>query len=285
MRTSRVRAAWRASPAPRACRCRGRTWGRALARDWRDDVHHLARRRCAHSSRSSSRRPVGAPRRPGRRDVHGRARPGAPSRGHAPRPSSSRANSSSSARMSASKSSVEVPERQGPDCDSAAPPGSGCRCAACDLEGARPSRGHVDGRHQVEPEPRQVDEVVAREGLAAQVRVHQPQAAEAAAPGAQAADVGQTRAGGRRRPRRTARCRRRASPSARPPAGSSSPRDLAQEGGELERDDLRRRDAATIDPLEQTQLARLEPGQVPRNRLHSSRGESTLGESRRKRYT
>ena len=48
----------------------------------------------------------------------------------------------------------------------------------------------LDHRHQVEAQQRQVGEVVAAEAFAAQVGVHQAQAAETADAAAQAADVG-----------------------------------------------------------------------------------------------
>ena len=57
--------------------------------------------------------------------------------------------------------------------------------------GGPPVGLHADGRHQVQPQQRQVDQVVARQRLVAQVGVHQAQAAEAAAAGADAADLGQ----------------------------------------------------------------------------------------------
>ena len=62
--------------------------------------------------------------------------------------------------------------------------------------GGPPVGPHADRRHQVEPQQRQVDEVVARQRLVAQVRVHQAQAAEPAAAGADAADLGQVDARG-----------------------------------------------------------------------------------------
>jgi hypothetical protein len=48
-----------------------------------------------------------------------------------------------------------------------------------------------NGCHQVQPESRQVREIVTSQGLTEQMRVHQPQRAEAAFGGAQAADVWQ----------------------------------------------------------------------------------------------
>ena len=50
---------------------------------------------------------------------------------------------------------------------------------------------HSDGRHQVQTQERQVDQVVAREDLVAQVGVHQTQATEAAIPGPQPANLWQ----------------------------------------------------------------------------------------------
>ncbi|MBS1109339.1 MAG: hypothetical protein H6Q88_1331 [Anaeromyxobacteraceae bacterium] len=49
----------------------------------------------------------------------------------------------------------------------------------------------LEGGHRVEPEERQVGVVVAGEGLAAQVRVHEPQAAQSVGSGAGATDVRQ----------------------------------------------------------------------------------------------
>ncbi len=60
-------------------------------------------------------------------------------------------------------------------------------------------RQRLDGGHQVEPQERQVVQVVLGQRLAAEVGVHQAQAAEAADAAAQTADVGQVQAGGRRR--------------------------------------------------------------------------------------
>ena len=49
----------------------------------------------------------------------------------------------------------------------------------------------LDRRDEIEAEAHEVDEIVARQRLAAQVRVHEAQPAEAPLGGAQAADVGQ----------------------------------------------------------------------------------------------
>ena len=108
-----------------------------------------------------------------------------------------RSNSSSSASISA----AAIERRCGGTARSAAraragPPSTGgSRCATCRSAG-RPSGQHADRRHQVQPQQRQVDEVVARQRLVAQVGVHQAQAAEAAAAGADAADLGQVDARG-----------------------------------------------------------------------------------------
>ena len=51
--------------------------------------------------------------------------------------------------------------------------------------------GELDGGDEIEPQADEVDEIVAREGLAADVRVDEPQPAEASLGGAQAADVGE----------------------------------------------------------------------------------------------
>ena len=113
--------------------------------------------------------------------------------------------------------------------------------------GRPPVRRHDDRGDQVEPEQREVDQVVARERLAAQVRVHQAQAAEAAAAGADAAEVGQHDARGvadddvldvaapidehadlaidlaRALAQERRQLARRRSPSAAPAAGTSAP--------------------------------------------------------------
>ncbi len=59
-----------------------------------------------------------------------------------------------------------------------------------DVQIGRPSVGlEADRRHQVQSQERQVDEIVARQRLVAQVGVHEAQAPEAPAPGPQAADL------------------------------------------------------------------------------------------------
>ena len=55
----------------------------------------------------------------------------------------------------------------------------------------QPVLADLDRGDEVEPQEREVGVVVARERLAVQVRVHEPEAAQAALPGAAAADVGQ----------------------------------------------------------------------------------------------
>ena len=50
---------------------------------------------------------------------------------------------------------------------------------------------HANGRDEVEPQQREVGEVVAGERLALQVRVHQAQPTQTHLPGARTADVGQ----------------------------------------------------------------------------------------------
>jgi hypothetical protein len=66
-----------------------------------------------------------------------------------------------------------------------------------DVQIGRPSvRPYADRRDQVQPQQRQVDEIVARQRLVPQVRVDQPQAAEPTAPGADATDLGQVDARG-----------------------------------------------------------------------------------------
>jgi len=52
-----------------------------------------------------------------------------------------------------------------------------------------------DRRHQIEPQPRQIDQVVAGQRLASQVRVHEAYASKAAGRGAQAAEVGEHQLG------------------------------------------------------------------------------------------
>ncbi len=60
----------------------------------------------------------------------------------------------------------------------------------------QPVLAHRDGRHQVEPQEREVGQVVPRERFAVQVRVHQAQAAQPDLAGARAPDVGQREARG-----------------------------------------------------------------------------------------
>ena len=86
-------------------------------------------------------------------------------------------------------------------CASSSPsPFAGTRCPKCSTPG-QPVRAHADGGHQVQPEQREVGQVVAGERLGLEVGVHQPQAAEAHLAGAGAADVGELELVGVARPR------------------------------------------------------------------------------------
>ena len=76
--------------------------------------------------------------------------------------------------------------------------GPGSQVRELDPPGAAVGQ-RLDHGDQVEAQQREVVEVVAGERLAAQMRVDEPQAAEAADAAAQAADVGEGRGCGRRR--------------------------------------------------------------------------------------
>jgi hypothetical protein len=131
-----------------------------------------------------------------------------------------------------------------------------------------------DGRDQIEPQARQIDEVVARQGLAEQMGMHQPQRAEATFGGAQAADVRQHHRGGV------------ADDDAIDVAGAVNERAhlaprltrrLGQRTHELGRDDAIVRHPATVNPLERADRARGEPRLVPVKFDHSVTNELQFG--------
>src|SRR5262249_33031144 len=97
---------------------------------------------------------------------------------------------------------------------------------------------------------------------AAQVRVHQAQAAEAAGRAARAADVGQDDL---RRVSDEDVLDRAAPIDQHADLAMQLTRKLRHEGGELRRDDFVRRDAAPIHSFQRLDLARLESGEVSRH--------------------
>ena len=118
---------------------------------------------------------------------------------------------------------------------------------------------HVDGDHQVEPEQRQIVQVVLRQLLAAQVRVDGAQAAEAPLADARALEVGPLDAACVADDDRldvALAVNERAYLAAR----------LVRQLGELTRelgcDDLLRRDAARVELLDAPELVRLKPLRV-----------------------
>jgi hypothetical protein len=127
--------------------------------------------------------------------------------------------------------------------------------------GRAPIGLHADRRHEIEAQQREVDEVVAREGLVAQVRVHEAQAAEAPAAGAEAPDLGQVQAG------RVAH-EDVLDVAAPPDEEADLPLDLARQltqvRRELRRRDLAREQAPPVDALERVQLAGREARRVSR---------------------
>ena len=125
--------------------------------------------------------------------------------------------------------------------------------------GGPPVGPHADRRHQVQPQQRQVDEVVARQRLVAQVRVHQPQAAEPAAAGADAADLGQVDARG-------VADEDVLDLAAPPDQDADLPLDLARDAAQVRRQlgrrDLRRTEPPPVNALQRVLLAGLEPRDI-----------------------
>ena len=143
-----------------------------------------------------------------------------------------------------------------------------------DVEIRRPPvRLQANRRHQIQPQERQVDEVVARQRLVAEVGVHQAQAAETPPPGPQAADLRQVDA--------------RGIPDEDvldlAPAvdqDADLPFDLArdgpQEGRQLGRRHLRRLQPPPVDALQRMLLARLEPNDIASDRLQEAEVSTPL---------
>ena len=127
----------------------------------------------------------------------------------------------------------------------------------------------ADRRDQIEPQQRQVDEIVARQRLAAQVRVHQPQAAEAAAAGADAADLGQVDA---RRVAHDHVLDLAAPLDQDPDLALDLARDLAQVRRQLGRRDLRGAEPPPVHALERMLLAGLEAGGIAADDVQGARG-------------
>ena len=124
----------------------------------------------------------------------------------------------------------------------------------------RPPVGlETNRRHQIQAQQRQVDEIVARQRLVAQVGVHEPQTPEAPAPGPQAADLGEVD------PRGVADedVLDLAAPVDQDPDLSL---DLARHGPkkrrQLGRRHLRGLQAPPVDALQGVLLARLEPNDI-----------------------
>ena len=127
---------------------------------------------------------------------------------------------------------------------------------------ARAARG-IDGDRgdRVEPEQREIGEIVARQRFAAQVGVNEPQAAEPAVAAADTAEVGQHDLRGVADDHVLDRA-----------AAIDQHADLAMQlrrlcrelRRELRRDDLGRSDATAVQPLQRLDLARLETLSIAR---------------------
>ena len=121
------------------------------------------------------------------------------------------------------------------------------------------ARADLDGAHEVEAEAHEVDEVVARERLAADVRVHEAKPAEAPLGGAEAPDVRQHQLAGVADDDVVDLARamdEHADLAARLDAG------LDERARELGRRDVRRGDAPAVDALERLRGGGREPGGV-----------------------
>jgi len=118
-----------------------------------------------------------------------------------------------------------------------------------------PVRAHADGGHHVQPEQRQVGEVVLGERLRLEVGVHQAQPAEADLAGAGAADVGQLQLVGVADddPLHVALAVQQHADLA-----VDLPRQLGEVAGQLRADDVVRADAAAVGVPQPLQLAVLE---------------------------
>ena len=124
---------------------------------------------------------------------------------------------------------------------------------------------HLDGGHRVEPQQRQVGVVVAGERLAAQVGVHEPQAAQAVRAGAGAADVGQGELAGVADHHRL-HVALAVEEHADLPVRLAG--DLGEVARQLGRDDLAGVDAAAVGAAQRVQLARLEAEGVAVDLFH-----------------
>jgi hypothetical protein len=117
----------------------------------------------------------------------------------------------------------------------------------------------TDRRHQIEPQQRQINEVVAGQRLVAEVRVHQAQPTKPATPGAQATDFREVDARG-------VADEDVLDLAAPVDQDAHLALDLArnapQEGGQLSRGDLGRLQAPAVDALQSVLLARLEADDV-----------------------
>ena len=127
----------------------------------------------------------------------------------------------------------------------------------------------LEGGHRVEPQQREVGVVVAGERLAAQVGVHEPQAAQAVGSGASAPDVGERELAGvaDHDPLHVALAvEQHADLTVRLPG------DLGEVARQLGRDDLSGVDAAAVGAAECVQLALLQPERVAVDLFHEVRG-------------
>ncbi len=122
-----------------------------------------------------------------------------------------------------------------------------------------PGGAHRDRGHRIEPEQREIGEIVARERFAAQVGVHEPQPAKPALPTAHTTDVGQEDLGGVA----DHHVRDGATPVDEDPDLAMQRRALLGElGCELHGDDLRRGHPPPVQALQRLDLAGLESGEV-----------------------
>ncbi len=124
-----------------------------------------------------------------------------------------------------------------------------------------------DRRHEIQPQQRQVDQVVPGQRLVAQVGVHQTKPAEAPAPRAQTADLRQVDARGI--PHEDV-----LDLAAPVDQDADLPLDLARDRAEIRRQlgrsHLRRFHAPAVNALQRMLLARLEPDDIARDRVQDA---------------
>ena len=149
------------------------------------------------------------------------------------------------------------------------------------VERARLALGaQLDGRDEVEPQPHEIDEIVARERLVVEVRVHEAERAEAPRRRAEAADVGQHELGRVADDHELDLARAMHERADLPPRFA---RGLGERPHELRRRDLRERDAPPVDALEELRRLRAEARRVAVEFLHRAEGSVSLALLRRAR--